>query len=72
VYAIVEKTIVDGTVYYDIEKDRANREYIAAERARLVQKMKGAKKAGAPTKKGGSRQLMEFHCEDEIHFSELK
>jgi len=71
VYSIAEKTIVDGKVYYDLEKDKANREYIATERARLVQKMKGAKKTGAPTRKGGSRQIMEFHCEDEIQSSEL-
>jgi len=66
VYSRAEKTIIDGKVYYDLEKDQANREYITAERARLIQKMKGAKKAGAPTRKGGSRQIMEFHCEDEI------
>jgi len=71
VYSIAEKTIVDGKVYYDLEKDKANREYIVKERARLIQKMKGAKKGGAPTKKGGSRQLIEFHCEDEIQMSEL-
>ncbi len=71
VYTISEKTIVDGKVYYDLEKDKANREYIATERARLIQKMKSAKKGGAPTKKGGSKQLIEFHCEDEIHYSEL-
>jgi imidazolonepropionase-like amidohydrolase len=71
VYSRAEKTIVDGKVYYDLEKDQANREYIAAERARLIQKMKGAKKAGAPTRKGGSRQIMEFHCEDELQTSDL-
>jgi imidazolonepropionase-like amidohydrolase len=69
VYSRAEKTIVDGKVYYDLEKDKANREYIATERARLIQKMKGAKKSGAPTRKGGSRQIMEFHCEDEIQTS---
>jgi imidazolonepropionase-like amidohydrolase len=71
VYAIAEKTIIDGKVYYDLEKDMVNREYITTERARLIQKMKGAKKEGAPTRKGGSRQIMEFHCEDIIRESDL-
>jgi imidazolonepropionase-like amidohydrolase len=71
VYTIAEKTIIDGTVYYDLEKDQASRDYIATERARLIQKMKGVKKAGKPTRKGGSKQLMEFHCEDEIQASDF-
>ena len=71
VYTIAEKTIIDGKVYYDLEKDQANRDYIATERARLIQKMKGAKKAGAPTRKGGSRQIMEFHCDDVVQTSDL-
>ena len=65
IYANVEKTIVDGVVYFDIEKDAQARAAVQAERARLIQKMKGAKKAGAKTQRGGSRVLLEFHCEEE-------
>lgn len=70
VYANVEKTIVDGVVYFDIEKDAQARAALQTERARLIQKMKDAKKAGAPTKRGGSRMLLEYHC-DEEHADQL-
>jgi len=64
VYANVEKTIIDGTVYFDIEKDQAAREELQAERARLIQKMKGVKKKGGKMQKGGSKIQLEFHCDD--------
>lgn len=65
VYANVEKTIVDGRVFFDAEQDAQKREEIRAERARLIQKMKGVKKSGGRTQKGGSRELLEYHCEEE-------
>ncbi|CAN5723220.1 amidohydrolase family protein [soil metagenome] len=49
IYAKPEKTIVDGVVYFDIEKDKLMQQQIAAERNRLIQKMINAKKAGAKT-----------------------
>jgi imidazolonepropionase-like amidohydrolase len=64
VYSIAEKTIVDGKVYYDLEMDKENRVYIQKERARLIQKMKDAKKSGAATRRGGSRMLIDYHCDD--------
>lgn len=72
VYAKAEKTIIDGKVYYDLEKDQVNRDYITSERARLIQKMKGVKKGGGATKKGGSRQQIDLHCDDVINDSLLK
>jgi adenine deaminase len=65
IYANVEKTIVDGIVYFDFDKDKQARAAIQAERARLIQKMKGVKKSGDKTQKGGSSVLLEFHCEDD-------
>ena len=64
VYSIAEKTIVDGKVYYDLDKDKVNRAYITAERARLIEKMKAVKKSGGSTQRRGSRQLIDFHCDD--------
>ena len=64
IYANVEKTIVDGVVYFDVEKDALARAAVRTERARLIQKMKGAKKGGARMQRGGSRTLLEFHCEE--------
>ena len=49
VYAKAEKTIVDGTVYYDLEKDVQLRKQLMTERNRLIQKMIAAKKDGAKT-----------------------
>jgi imidazolonepropionase-like amidohydrolase len=48
IYAKSEKTIVDGIVYFDREKDAEQRKKIAAERFRLVQKMIGEKRTGGP------------------------
>lgn len=49
IYAKPEKTIIDGIVYFDIEKDKQMQQQIAAERNRLIQKMINAKKEGAKT-----------------------
>ena len=46
IYAKSLITMVDGTIYFDREKDGQMRESIAKERARLIQKMIGAKKNG--------------------------
>jgi imidazolonepropionase-like amidohydrolase len=66
VYAKVEKTIVDGTVYFDVEKDKAMREAIQKERARLIAKMRGAKMSGKPTQRPARRMELELHCDDII------
>lgn len=65
VYSKAEKTIIDGAVYFDIEKDKKKRVTIKAERAKLInmmlqEKLKGAK-TQAPVKK--SKKL--FHCDTE-------
>src|SRR6185369_15306237 len=48
IYAKPEKTIVDGIIYFDLDRDAAMRKAISAERHRLVQKMLGEKKSGTP------------------------
>jgi hypothetical protein len=64
VYAKAEKTIIDGKVYFDMEKDEQNNREQQAERARLIQKLKNAKKTGMPTQRPEGRSQAEFHCED--------
>jgi len=49
VYAKPSITIVDGTIYYDIEKDAQQRKKIAYEKNVLIQKVITAKKGGAKT-----------------------
>ena len=46
IYAKPLKTLVDGIVYFDVDQDAKSREYIAAEKARLVQKLLDTKKNG--------------------------
>jgi imidazolonepropionase-like amidohydrolase len=65
VYAQVEKTIVDGIVYFDVEKDKSSGTMIHSERARLIQKMKNAKNSGAPSKLRSSEIFIEFDCDDD-------
>ena len=48
IYAKAEKTIVDGIIYFDREKDAAMRKLNQAEKARLIQKLTIAKKAATP------------------------
>ncbi|MDN5205557.1 amidohydrolase family protein [Fulvivirgaceae bacterium BMA10] len=64
IYAKAEKTLVDGRVYFDIKKDEEARQALTKERARLVQKMKGVKKSGAPTQKSRSGKDVNWHCDD--------
>ncbi len=67
IYAKSLYTIVDGVVYFDREKDATTRKTIAAERARLVQKMVGDKKAGAPTRPAMASIQTILNCGDHDH-----
>ncbi len=66
IYAKSEMTIVDGTVYYDIETDQAKREYIKKEKARIIAKMKEDNAKGGPTQKPGTREKHVHHCREAI------
>jgi urease alpha subunit len=66
VYAKPLKTILDGKVYFDVEKDEQNNMALQKERARLIQKMKSAKKGGMSTQKSDGRSQAPFHCDDII------
>ncbi|MBN4072162.1 amidohydrolase family protein [Flavobacteriales bacterium AH-315-E23] len=65
VYAKVKQTYVDGICYYDEVKDKALRDQIRKERARLIQKMIKAKKGGSATQKPKMNKPKEFNCRDE-------
>ena len=62
VYAVAEKTFVDGICYWDIDKDAANQQKMKADEARIIQKMIIAKNHGAVTQKPKSRRP---HIDDE-------
>jgi imidazolonepropionase-like amidohydrolase len=48
IYAKALYTIVDGTIYFDRAKDAEMQKWVDSERARLVKKMNGEKRSGAP------------------------
>ncbi len=65
IYAKPEKTMVDGIVYFDLEKDKQMRQAIETERARIIAKMKDAKASGAATQKPTRQYKHRWECEDE-------
>ena len=67
IYAKSLYTIVDGVVYFDREKDEVARKTLAAERARLIQKMLGDKKAGGATRPATASLQTILNCGDHEH-----
>lgn len=63
VYAKAEQTIIDGTVYFDINEDKTMRDDLLKERARLVQKMIAEKNGGAPVQKPKPHAPHLDHCD---------
>jgi len=67
IYAKAEKTMIDGIVYFDREKDAQMRKQVQAERSRLIAKMAGEKRAGRPTIPAAP-SFKEVHiCNDHSH-----
>ena len=64
IYARPEKTIVDGIIYFDLDRDAALRKTIATERNRLVQKMMAEKRTGAPMRPAEPSFHVELTCDD--------
>jgi len=60
VNAKAEKTIIDGLIYYDRSKDDQLQQELEKERARLIQKMIRAKKAGEKTQKAELKQSKNY------------
>jgi imidazolonepropionase-like amidohydrolase len=71
IYAKAEQTIVDGTIYFDRTKDLEQRKIIASERNRLIQKMIGEKKSGAPVKTPEPSWQIILSCGDHEHHDGL-
>ena len=71
IYAKAEKTIVDGIIYFDIERDAQLRKSIAVERNRLIQKMISEKRTGAPMSPATPSYRIELSCGDHAHHDGL-
>ena len=63
VYAKVEKTIIEGAVYFDLEKDKQQREAIRKEKALLINLMLKEKDNGSPTQEPKKKNQEELHCD---------
>ena len=50
VYAIAEKTLIEGAVYFDIEKDKLQRAAIKKEKNKLIKLMRDDKSKGVKKK----------------------
>ena len=59
-----EKTIIDGVIYFDSERDLELRKQIAKEKERLIQKMLDLKKLGMPSQKATIKEKKLYHCDD--------
>ncbi len=67
IYAKAEKTMVDGTIFFDREKDAAMRKQVLAERTRLINKMVGEKRGGRPTMPAMPSYKYVHTCLDHSH-----
>lgn len=65
IYAKAEKTFIDGTCYFDIERDLQLRLSAQTERTRLIQKLLDAKRTGKPVQKPVRRFFVDehYHCD---------
>ncbi|PWL38348.1 amidohydrolase [Flagellimonas aquimarina] len=63
VYAKAEKTMIEGVVYFDLEKDKSLRESVKKERSQLISMMLNEKANGAKMQGPKENKKPKFHCE---------
>lgn len=63
VYALAEKTYVDGIAYWDLSKDAEKQQAVNAEKGRIIQKMMEAKNGGSATQKPSVQRQRLYECE---------
>ena len=63
VYAKAEKTLIEGVVYFDLEKDKIQRQAIQKERTQLINMMLKEKSGGGKTQAPRQRKKPRFECE---------
>lgn len=68
VYAVAQKTLVDGIIYFDRERDMKMRTQIREERNKLIQNMNNEKRSGAATVPAFTSNHETLHCEAEVNF----
>ncbi len=68
IYTKAEKTLIDGIVYFDIEKDKEMQDWIRKERARIIEKMMAAKEDKKPADTSKANQQYEWDDEEILDF----
>lgn len=63
IYAVAEKTFVDGTAYWDLSADAQKQKEMNAEKGRLIQKMIAAKNGGSSTQRAVAVRQRLYECE---------
>ncbi|WP_309609642.1 amidohydrolase family protein [Flavobacterium sp.] len=63
IYAKAEKTIIEGVVYFDIQKDEQNRVAIAKERSELIGQLLNEKNKGMTTQEPKKKEKIHYHCD---------
>ncbi len=63
IYAKAEKTVIDGTIFYDLEKENQNSEIIQKERAALINLMLDVKNEGLKTQTPKQKAVGHYHCD---------
>jgi imidazolonepropionase-like amidohydrolase len=67
IYAKSLYTIVDGTIYFDREKDTQMHKMVATERSRIINKMISEKRSGAPVQPAQPTFQYMHTCSDHYH-----
>ncbi|ARV05879.1 amidohydrolase [Polaribacter sp. SA4-10] len=65
IYAKVEKTIIEGKVYFDLAKDLEKRSAMKSEKSKLINMMLKEKMSGGKTQVPMKRKDRDFHCDTE-------
>ncbi|WOD44249.1 amidohydrolase family protein [Hwangdonia lutea] len=63
VYAKAEKTLIEGAVYFDLEKDKEKRKKIKDEKSTLINMMMQAKNKGLKTQPIKKKEKVFLHCD---------
>ncbi len=63
IYSKVEKTVVDGIVFYDLEKEQTLTETIQKERMELIQLLLESKNQGMKTQTPKRKEVKHYHCD---------
>jgi imidazolonepropionase-like amidohydrolase len=63
IYAKAEKTVVEGTIFYDLEKETALLETIQKQRSELINNLLEAKNKGLKTQAPTKKEVKHYHCD---------